>query len=402
MRRTREFFGDEAFRQHPVLSNVDEIELDGSTIESKIQSIADSLSPRFDFGAGPLHWKFSTADIIDDPVVYHHNDGEVATASINVAAVKDDLQAVMLVANTLARHAWQHRRQRDLDEHPQTTSLLPIIVGLGVLASNASLLDKQWSTVGWSGWSLSRSGYYNTMEIGYAMALVNRVANSNGAKPSWLRVLRLDSRSVCKQAMQDFKRSDAAGEPRLFDAERVPSQKSSPTELATWLAGEDRSFAFAAALIASSCKANSEMVIDAALQASHRSDIELVAKSAEVLGNAATNRTDVRDRLKGLANHRSPLVTFAAMKSATQIGVPHRELVSSAKRMLGAESFDLMPVLAWIQDGGTQCIELKPVLLEHLDDAKRFNHAGAIESLTRCIGELENERSPMSLGPPNR
>ncbi|KAA1258742.1 hypothetical protein LF1_12650 [Rubripirellula obstinata] len=399
MRRSRETFGDEAFHRNQVIRSVDEIQFDDSSVESKLQTIANSLSPRFDFGAGPLQWNVSNAEHFDEPVVYQSDENQAAIATVNAAAVKDDLQAIMTVANTLARHAWQHRRQRDLDVQPQTTSLLPIIVGLGVLASKASLLDKQWTTVGWSGWSLSRSGYYNTMEIGYAMALIDRIAkrvtNPNGKKPNWLRSLRLDSRSVYKQASRSFKKSDAAGEPLLFDADRIPSQKSNPQELAAWLAGQDPDFALAAAIVACNvaCKLDntSEIVIDAAMKATQRNDVELVAKAAEVLGHASPSNGSVKERLKDLARHRSPLVTLAAMKSAIQVGLPHSEFLSPAKRLLGAESFDLMPVLDWIQCGGRQCSELKPILLEHLEDAKRFNHATAMEALTHCIAQIESD-----------
>ena len=394
IRRSREVFGEKMFHRDSVILSKDEIDVDATSIESKVSSIADWILPRFvqDTDSSKwmesLQWQISTNDTFDEPADYKSLDNENSIVTIHASVVNDDLQAIMVVAGALARHAWERFRQRDSDVDPQTTSLLPIIAGLGVLASQASLLDNQWSTVGWSGWSLSRSGYYNTMEIGYAMALVNRIANTAAEKPTWLPALRLDSRTVCKQAMQYFKRMDLAEMPLLLDADRIPNRQSEPSEIAAWLAGDDVAFAYAAALVASKHENANDDVIDAALVCTGRSDVELVARATEVLRLAPRGRKDVKDRLIKLADHKSVQVTFAAMKSATQFGLPHRDFVASATRILAAESFDLYPVLAWIESGGHQCIGLKPILLQHLEDAKRFNHTQAIKSLECCIDSM--------------
>ncbi len=91
---------------------------------------------------------------------------------------------------------------------------------------------------------MSRSGYYNASEIGYAMALLARHRQDPG--PRSFKSMRLDSRDAVKKAPRYFVECDNQQRSLLFDANRIPSAKSNPSELAAWFAGDDECFALAA------------------------------------------------------------------------------------------------------------------------------------------------------------
>jgi hypothetical protein len=408
MRRTRNQIGESAFSKHDVIRSIDELGITPveqnigdskpTAADAFVQQVARKLSIRFqsgdhDFGA--IRW--SVAADQQEPFVYRLDPSDAdeksnpSAACITVAgwAIEDRLQTVMVVAGAMARHVWQYHQQRDLDVQPQTTSLLPIVVGLGILASEAALLDRQWSTAGWSGWSLNRFGHYNAMEIGYAMALTHRSSTGDPTKPTWLPKLRLDSRVIWKQAIRYFQKMDKDCKPLIFDANVIPSQTSTDARLASWIAGSDTSFAYASCIVAANKRLSSAQIIDAALSACQQKDSDLVYRAIEVLHHSQPNRDDVRQRLWKLSTSRSLQVAFAAAKASTACGVPHVKLIPTARRLLAAESFDLLPVLAWIEDGETSMSPLMPILRQHLDDAKRFQHQQAVQAIEHCIERIE-------------
>ncbi len=145
----------------------------------------------------------------------------------------------MEIAYQYANHFWHSTANpTSLDTDARTTNLLPICCGLGVLASDASLYDDQWSQAGWSGWSISRSGYYTAVEIGYALALYARARGE--VNPKWARALRPDSRETARKAWRYFSEHEKADGSLLFDSHKVPSTNRDMTELAAWLGGDDR------------------------------------------------------------------------------------------------------------------------------------------------------------------
>ena len=121
----------------------------------------------------------------------------------------------------------------ELDKSPRNADLMPICCGFGVLGSEACLYDDQWSQAGWAGWSISRSGYYSTVEIGYALALLARCRNETS--PDWDEHLRLDSRETAALAWKFFASQEKLGRSLLFDAETIPSTQADMSQLATWL-----------------------------------------------------------------------------------------------------------------------------------------------------------------------
>jgi len=80
--------------------------------------------------------------------------------------------------------------QDDLDSE-WVTDLLPVFLGLGLFAANATLREKTERQGHYSWWTIRRRGYLNSCMIGYALALFAWARGED--RPEWARYLRLDA-----------------------------------------------------------------------------------------------------------------------------------------------------------------------------------------------------------------
>ncbi|WP_157368945.1 hypothetical protein [Zavarzinella formosa] len=85
-------------------------------------------------------------------------------------------------------------------DHEPLTDLLTVYFGMGVITSNAVVLETNWRAGNISGWSMSRQGYLAMPDFGYALAKYARLRDEDG--PAWSGELRPDVRSPFKQAIR--------------------------------------------------------------------------------------------------------------------------------------------------------------------------------------------------------
>ena len=79
-------------------------------------------------------------------------------------------------------------------DHETTTDLLPVFLGTGIFAANATIREetKRDGNISW--WSVSKQGYLSSIQFGYAMALF---AHARGEEsPEWRHHLRTDARKT--------------------------------------------------------------------------------------------------------------------------------------------------------------------------------------------------------------
>ena len=319
-----------------------------------------------------------------------------SSAEILVAeeTLADPLRTFMEVAYQYSAHFWRSRPEpTELELHPKTTSLLPICFGLGVLASDASLYDQQWSHSGFSGWSMSRSGYYNTEEIGYATALFARARGEQ--KPAWTSSLRLDSQVTAKKAWRFFAKHERSGGQLLFDADKVPGTARDMTELANWLRGDDPAFALAAAYALRAGEDLSPLAIDAALAATHSDDPSLVPAATRLLGLTRHSSKEVQDRVKKLISSSSPFTSLFALESAADLGMSLDAYQPKIVQLLSVFQEDLWPLLDLIRKSEARLSAIGPALCEQLESALRQGPdepAGneLARTLVHCIEKVDN------------
>ncbi len=382
MRRTVEVVGREMIVRSSVVTRVDDLPVDrtspASLIDTAMSAVGNQLAMR--------------PDAIDVSVA---TDPEFAQASIYVDGhvqisreiIADPLAAVMEIANAYSLHFWSSlTAPRPLDTHPRTTTLLPIAMGFGLLASAASLQEKHWSTIGYSGWSMSRSGYYNAIEIGYALALVARLCGQTD--PPWLRRLRPDSRRTCAAALAFFAKHQSRGGQLLFDAQRIPSSDRDPAELAAWLAGDDATFAMAAAYALAKQESIPQVAVEPALRWSASKDAEMAVVATRLLGFADKDDKRIDARIDSLIAGSIAPVTLAALLAAERRGASMGRWTKRIEMLLVASDVDLMPLVELISANADQLTPLTPIICQQAELAIDYDDEEATSALLGCLCRL--------------
>lgn len=403
-RHTIDQFGAERVFSQSILRTERDLDLTGDCLDSRMQSAADKLVDRFGIDRSGIQLSIAKPEEQAEAFLYEppEKSSDPAVAVLSPEAMEDDLRIVTSVATVFSRHAWNAKASRPADHEPQTYHLLPVLVGLGVLVSEASLYDQQWSTGGWSGWSLSRSGHYNAMEIGYTMAVLSECKSE--ASTAWLSDLRLDARSVARSAFSYFSSQKQRSRNMLFVAPEIPARTSSPGQLAQWLQGDDPSFAYAAALVLHALAVEtperiSTQAAQALQSAIDHDDLDVATKSVQAIGDALVSTqgmhsamiTPTVEQLLKQTSSRNLSLAFQAGQAATRLGGDYKNVLDAANRLLRSESFDLIPVLRWIGDGGAACHPLSTTVRDHLRDALRFEHVQATRELVDCISRIESD-----------
>ena len=391
MRRSIETIGRSFVRDAEVVTELNQLRLDTTSPELLLETARSAICDRL-----PVMDHSCDIVIVEGSETAHPSSYRAATeaqpAQIKITdeTLGDPLRTVMELAYQFSSHFWHSRPEsNDLDRQPRTSHLLPLCCGLGVLASDASLYDNQWSQGGWTGWSISRSGYYSTVEIGYALALFARSRNESNAE--WEKSLRLDSLATLKQAVRYFDANERQGGALLFDVEVIPSSATDQNQLAEWLRGDDRSFALAAAFALAKLEALSSKATEAAMIASKSGDPDLVPVAARLLGNSRQPSVDVAERLRTMIRKESHQTVYSAVLSAEKLGLPTEVFYSKLGKLLELFQQDATELLQLVGRQGNACNFLVPNICEQIVRSLRsLDHPAADEAL-RCLGQIESD-----------
>ena len=393
LRRTVETIGHSTAHSAQWVTDIAQLEIDRSSDQSIVASanlaVIERL-PRVD--TLPLVKIVATDEIdgMSDYIIAQEasNDASQAAAEativINQELLSDPLRLVMELANQHALHFWhQVEPKHPLDTTPLTTHLLPICSGFGFLASDASLYDSQWSLVGYSGWTLSRSGYYSAQEIGYAIATL--AGEPNALPRNWLERLRADSSETAATVLRHQEQNPHAE--TLFNARQIPSSRCDDQQLLTWLSGDSPDFALAAMealLLKDRPIRNAEA---ATLELSRGKDASIVHTSIKLLAKLASPSSLVSDRIHHLIKHRDLAIAIEAIHSAVKLDLPldtHTKRISRMIRRLERYGQLLLNSLA---ETKVALPPMVPVLCEQLDLAVRDGTESEwLISLFKCLG----------------
>ncbi len=391
MRKTIETIGEGRVRDAEIVTDLNDLRLDTSTAGRLLETALAAVRRRMPAPAAPYEVDVVDGDDLGYPSVYRAAEDQ-SDAKILIAeeSLGDALRCVMELAYQHARHFWQMQADpTPLDTDPRTTSLLPICCGLGVLASDASLYDEQWSQAGWTGWSISRSGYYNAVEIGYAMALLARARRESD--PPWVRVLRLDSRDTVHQAWRYFDDREQKGGSLLFDSRKIPNSRSSMHDLHSWLAGDERTYALAAALALAKQHELPTSVIKAAIAATQRGDTDLTVAATRLLAKSKSVDSDAERRVRELIRSHVSEISLAAILSAAAMDIPLAEFSAKISKLLdwfAGDPFALVDAIAVqgrsLSSLGAKMCSLLVAAIGDLDDER-------IDTLIECLTRIADD-----------
>ncbi|MDG2220975.1 MAG: hypothetical protein P8L85_06330 [Rubripirellula sp.] len=364
LRRNVELISPEWVRQVDVVTDVKPWGLDSVQGQQRLEVAAGQVLQRLPAAVTRCELAIRSLEDLTFPSIYTPpQDGKAAVITLAGETLDDPLRTVIEVAYQYACHFWhQFTDGRELDLHPRTTNLFPICCGLGVLASDACFYDKNWTQAGWSGWSMSRAGYYNAAEIGYALALFCRTRHET--RPPWISSLRLDSRVNFEKAQNYFAAQARNGNRLLFEAESIPSTRCDPRELADWLTSEDAVLAYASSLALVQRDDLPPLVAESALTAIRRGDRDLAPSATRVLGRLRTIEPEVESCLQRLITRGSAVMRAAAFESAEKLGMSLDPFQPQLVRLLKQPAVDPLPVLEIIRRQGKSFASMAPTICQ--------------------------------------
>lgn len=385
MRRTIDEIGRPFVRQAQVLTSLDELALDQTNVETLVETARAAVAARLPEQQALCDVQIVANSEIGYPSAYAAaTDNGPAVIRLAEETMGDPLRTVMELAFQFSCHHWHSvTGSTELDRSARTADLMPICCGFGVLGSEACLYDEQWSQAGWSGWSISRSGYYSTVEIGYALALFARCRNE--VNPLWLETLRLDSRQTAELAWEFFQRQEKEGNGLLFDSETIPSTQADMSQLAAWLMGADPAYAMASGYALAKLNGLSPRAVEAAIHASRFGDPDVVPLAARVLGKARTVTPELEKCVLNLCRKGKPGIAVAAMQAAVELKLPLVSFQRKLAKLIDYFAGDPSPILELIGSQGEKLGALAPRIMPRLALALRDDDKELVDACLVCL-----------------
>ena len=393
LRRTIETAGKELIQQATWVRNLDELALNTEDVSEVLRSANAAVKTRLPKPATAVEVEVVTDDSIQQLSSYKAPESagtnakklgsdDIAKIQISDQLLADPLRLVIELAAQHSMHYWQGIEPRHpLDLTPLTTHLLPICFGFGFLASDASLYDSQWSLVGYSGWTLSRSGYYTAEEIGYSLAVLSRIRPN--LPKNWHQRLRPDSRETALKALKWFEAQDSSA--TLFDADQIPSSKCQRSQLTRWLKGDCPDFKLAAIEAMLLQNEPTDDVEADTMEITRSKAPSLVHAATKLLGRLRTPSEKANQRLSDLIRNRDVAIAIEAIHSAiaTQVSlVPHAKTIGKLLDYLGVHGQELTQRLS---ECTVQISTLSPVLCRQIDQALSMEEWEWALSLIQCL-----------------
>jgi hypothetical protein len=281
----------------------------------------------------------------------HYEPGERPIIRVAEAQLADPHRLVATLAHELAHELLlgSGRLSAEVEDHEMVTDLLPVFLGVGVFAANATVQETQRRYGEWYLWSLGRQGYLPARVFGYAFALFAFMRDE--VEPEWASFLRLDASTVLRQGLRYLDESDDS----LFHPDTIRERRRPPTaseaverletgsptvRLATlWdlrdqarphpdvieavmrcLTDRDPAIPGEAARTLAALGASAETTLPPLLKALHASSADTRAGAAHALGALRTQPGTVIPELCALLEDGSKIVLSAAALALRQFG----------------------------------------------------------------------------------
>jgi HEAT repeat protein len=109
----------------------------------------------------------------------------------------------------------------EVEDHEWVTDLLPVYLGVGVFAANATISEDHTRVGDVSWWSMARQGYLPARIFGYAFALFALMRGEE--EPPWAKHLRLDAAAAVQEGLRYLRKTgDSLFHPDTIRASRRP------------------------------------------------------------------------------------------------------------------------------------------------------------------------------------
>ncbi len=151
----------------------------------------------------------------------HYDPSGRKTIRVAESQLGDPERLLATLAHELAHEILLGRKLLDPNapDHELVTDLLPVFLGVGLFAANATVRASAGFSGGWSWWQVARQGYLPSRVFGYALALFAFARGEDD--PAWAVHLRPDAASPLREGLRYLRKTedtlfhpDTAGRPR--------------------------------------------------------------------------------------------------------------------------------------------------------------------------------------------
>jgi HEAT repeats len=156
-------------------------------------------------------------DRVSGPTTVRVAESQLADAEKLAATLAHELAHEILLGRGLL--------SRDAPDHEWVTDLLPVFLGVGVFAANATVHEQTHRMGAYGWWQISKQGYLPARLFGYALALFAFMRGERS--PEWADNLRLDASSALKAGLHYLRKTGDT----LFHPDTIRQPRRPPTAL---------------------------------------------------------------------------------------------------------------------------------------------------------------------------
>lgn len=166
----------------------------------------------------------------------HYDRGEQTVIRIAESELNDATRLVATLAHELAHEILLGGGllTADVADHEWITDLLPVFLGIGIFAANATIYEDHVRDGQLSWWTISKQGYLPARIFGYAFALFSFMRGE--LDPPWAKYLRPDASTALRGGLRFLRKSNDS----LFHPDTIRTKRPwlSPGDLAARLQSE--------------------------------------------------------------------------------------------------------------------------------------------------------------------
>lgn len=285
----------------------------------------------------------------------------------------DPMRLMATVAHELAHELLMKGGHLTGDEadHEQVTDLLPVFLGTGIFAANATLKTKAWSEGRMEYWSYSRQGYLSSIELGYALAVFAHFRGEE--RPPWAKHLRADAAVTLRDGLRYLRQTGNT----LFHPDTYQRRTAAPTvtELGTQLAHTSATVRLNALWDLAECPDPPPDLMAAVERCLEDSNPTVQVNAVAVLGRYGASASGAIPQLIEAAYHgETGAMRAAAASTLGQIGTDAEQVVPALTAVLrDAETAVVCAAAGALARYSRAAEQAEPKLLDVLEAAAYVN-----------------------------
>lgn len=218
----------------------------------------------------------------------------------------------------------------DEADHEFVTDLLPVFLGLGIFMANSPLVIRNWHSGGSEYTQVSKSGYLNSMSLGYAIAVFCHLRGEN--RIACAKHLRTDARVTAEEGLRYIRRTGDT----LIDLKRISPESLSPnSRIASWLKSRFATSRLAGLMDLHAPNANLDEFADAIVSCLNFPDEEVQSSAIRLLSRISSPPSNLLELLASSAFEGSLRIRETAILVLGELTGRESERIAILVKSLG-------------------------------------------------------------------